>query len=431
MKLSVNNKLIVYYLINVSSLSNKSMLRIFGGGILGTLFTIKLSQKFVVELYEQSSNLIPSFNSIKINDYYLNPGHHALEMPRGKDTFEILNLASKYIKLKKKDHLRFICISGEVASFTDTINKLPKILKLDIKSLLNNNPRLINNDQEFRNILMSKDSIYGSSYVACMKRFSDNPKDTWTLFYPWMFPAEFAFKGNDEGDIFRRKVRSLNLNPFIIIPENELFENVANQFSQFLKSKNINLNLNFNSSINLLTSNKNSENKNIWCGPAMALTKEFGKIDGLIKCKRHFYILLFEIIEFKNFLKKYNRFEILFMEPKFYYLNKVSRAYSSSRNLLTAEILLDHKIDNNEMLNMGQNLKIYFENLFKDNLKFIGGKFLRDTYTLDPIRVNEEAEILRRNSIKHNFIIPQISWGPQNLSKAGIITNIYAKEYLS
>ena len=405
------------------------MYKIFGGGVLGTLLSLELSQesKEPIYLYEQNEKLLSAFNSCKFDNYFVNPGHHAIEMPRGIKTYEILKKASKYVKLKTVSSYRFICISGKISFFTDTIETLPEELSLEFISLKNNSSNIFYKSCLFRDYLLNSDSIYAKAYQACMKRYSDEPIDTWHLFYPWMFPTEFKFETNDEGDLFQNNVRELKIKSYIAIPSEELFSNISSQITSYFKENNVNVNLNYKNAISDLTRKNNCDEKKIWCGPAFALSKEFGSIEGLIKSSRYFYLLLFEIKKSNDWLQKFERFEMLFMDPNFYYLSRVSRAYFNSNKFFLAELFFENKLNKVKIKNIGKELEIYFRKLFDSEINYLDGVLQRNTYVLNGERVKEENEILAKISNKYNFLIPQLTWGPQNLSKSGISAYNHAR----
>ncbi len=405
------------------------MYKIFGGGVLGTLLSLELSQKTTdqIYIYEQNEKLLPAFDSCKLDNYFVNPGHHAIEMPRGIKTFEILKKASKYVKLKEVRSYRFICISGIISFFTDSVGTLPNELSSEFINLKNNSCNIFHKTSLFRDYLLNSDSIYANAYQACMKRYSDEPIDTWHLFYPWMFPTEFKFETSDEGDIFQNNVRELKIKSHIAIPSKELFSNISSQITSYFKENNVEVNLNYKNAISDLTRKNICDEKKIWCGPAFELSREFGCIEGLIKSKRYFYLLLFEIKNPEDWLQKYERFEMLFMDPEFYYLSRVSRANFNSNKLILAELFFENKLNKIEIKNIGKKLEIYFRKLFNSEINYLDGVLHRNTFVLNGKRVKEENEILARISNKYNFIIPQFTWGPQNLSKSGISAYNHAR----
>ena len=85
-----------------------------------------------ITIIEGSANFINAYKKIKIKNYNLNPGFHALEDIRSA---KLLKLLSKEIKFKKIQKTRGLLIGKSLISQLDSYNKWPKKIlnKFNIK----------------------------------------------------------------------------------------------------------------------------------------------------------------------------------------------------------------------------------------------------------------------------------------------------------
>ena len=109
-------------------------------------------------------------------------------------------------------------------------------------------------------------------------RFAGNIDDCWHLVYPWFFPNEFLFEGNDEGAIFQNKVRNNEINPKYILPKKGLFSSLVPLIENQLKRMRIKTNLNINASFNEVCSETRQESAmTIWCASSFGVLKHIDK----------------------------------------------------------------------------------------------------------------------------------------------------------
>ena len=80
-----------------------------------------------ITIIDGSKGFINSFKSIKIKNYNLNPGFHALENIRST---KLINFLSKEIRFKKISKTRGLLIGKNLISYLSNYNQWPKnILK--------------------------------------------------------------------------------------------------------------------------------------------------------------------------------------------------------------------------------------------------------------------------------------------------------------
>lgn len=85
---------------------------------------IKSNSKYDnITIIEGSNNFINAYKSVKIKNYNLNPGFHALENIRSK---KLINLLSKEIKFKKLFKTRGLIIGNNLISYLSEYNQWPK-----------------------------------------------------------------------------------------------------------------------------------------------------------------------------------------------------------------------------------------------------------------------------------------------------------------
>ena len=76
-----------------------------------------------ITIIEGSKNFINAYKKVKIRNYILNPGFHALEDIRSK---KLINLLSKEIKFRKIFKTRGLLIGKNLISHLDGYDKWPK-----------------------------------------------------------------------------------------------------------------------------------------------------------------------------------------------------------------------------------------------------------------------------------------------------------------
>ena len=71
------------------------------------------------------------------------------------------------------------------------------------------------------------------------KRYNTEFKNVAHFFIPWFFPKEYVFDSNDEGEIFRNKVRSGKVIPSFAITSSGRVESLRKDFNNFFKKEKI------------------------------------------------------------------------------------------------------------------------------------------------------------------------------------------------
>ena len=84
-----------------------------------------------ITIIEGSGNFLNAYKKVKIKNFTLNPGFHALENIRSK----LINLLKKEIKFKKISKTRGIIVGKKLVSYIDNFDKWPNeiINKFNIK----------------------------------------------------------------------------------------------------------------------------------------------------------------------------------------------------------------------------------------------------------------------------------------------------------
>ena len=170
-----------------------------------------------ITIIEGSGNFINAYKKVKIKNYILNPGFHALEDIRSK---KLINLLSKEIKFKKIFKTRGMLIGENLISHLDGFDKWPKniLSKFKIKKkevTLNplKNIKFLN-----RNYLRYlTDNYFGEE---------NNIKDTISSSYPWFFPTNYNILSNDEAALFNKKIRQKKIKHAFVFPQKGHFNEI-------------------------------------------------------------------------------------------------------------------------------------------------------------------------------------------------------------
>ena len=146
-----------------------------------------------ITIIEGSGNFLNAYKKVKIKNFTLNPGFHALENIRSK---KLINLLKKEIKFKKISKTRGIIVGKKLVSYIDNFDKWPNeiINKFNIKK----NKIIVdfsrkNNPINKHYIRYLTDNYFGKEVKI---------KSGLAAAYPWFFPSNYDLISNDEAAIF-------------------------------------------------------------------------------------------------------------------------------------------------------------------------------------------------------------------------------------
>lgn len=389
-----------------------------------------------IYIIEGTRNFINAYKKVKIKNYVLNPGFHALEDIRSK---RLLNILKKEIKFNKIFKTRGMIIGKELISHLDDYNKWPKniLKKFKIKKkrvTLNPIKNLSYLNKKYLRYLT--DNYFGKE---------NNIKYTISSSYPWFFPTNYNIKSNDEAAIFNKKIRRKKIKHAFIFPKKGHFSEISDALKVILKNNKIDIKL--NNPISFRKKNKqiffdgyndlnNPKNKKIICIPVKPLNDsiKMEKLNNSTKKKIFspklkpikYYTALIEI---KNYIKNdLDKFCEIIVSSEFAYgLIRISQ-YSDIFNIKDKKIYQVEFVEHSEQKNIDEQIKnimLLLKNfiLFKNsrnyqNLKLIGYCWVRNIF-----RPNKKyIKKITSNTIsffknKDNIIFPrQITW-PINSNK--------------
>lgn len=208
---------------------------VVGGGLTGCLTALKLSEKGCeVHLVEDQISVLKTFSSIKIDGVELNPGFYAVEIPRAKDVSlyfdECLNFSGIVFPQR-----RYLFLKDDLIDENLDINEWPSW----IADSLPKEKISLNSINEVEKVLDKK-------YLEFLKETSwrFNPwSEQKSNAIPWFLPKNINIYSNDEGSIFRYKVRNQLINEFLYTPKDGLFSELILGMTKLLEQKSIKLHL--------------------------------------------------------------------------------------------------------------------------------------------------------------------------------------------
>ncbi len=417
-------------------------INIIGAGLYGVFLAkiindklIHRNKEFKINLFEKSSSILSAWKSREINQLSINNGFHGIEMPRAQKTFELLRNLGCDNSLQKTSNFRLISIDKKLIRFDSQLNDWPRIFHEDFAFFLKE--LNLNDIQDERNFEKNKKYILntkiGKLIDKCSKRYGNNLFDSWHLFYPWFFPSEFKTTYEDEGSLFQLSVRSKKIIPYYIEPIKFVFEDLIPTIEKSLLGKNINIEKNHQVDkeflINLMHNN-HFQNINIWSASSFELLRIFDnkKALKLLSNKRYIHLLLFNSdICICEFLSCYERpiSEIICIDddlpglarisfPKF---ASVSYINLKNKNILVEYFSKEKELSNDEI----EEAKKYLSELFNVQIYFTGSCFGRVVYNLTQKNKLQGKQYLDNLISDFDMKVPNVYWGPINMSKCGIV----------
>ena len=400
---------------------NKNLIAVIGANLYGCLTAAKLSIKFPkkkIVIYDAGSKILQSFESVKLEKYQLNNGFHSIELPRAK---ELVNFLKNKIKVKIKffPNIRKQIIQKHYIAEHESLKNYPQELRNFYKK-----EKL---KTKFYNLFFKSVSPnFRKIILKVAKRYNTDFKNVAHFFIPWFFPKEYVFDSNDEGEIFRNKVRSGKIIPSFAITSSGRVESLRKDFNNFFKKKkNIKLVLNtgiFSENKKLKTTNKNFLNAEqvFICLPPFFLANDKLKKE----ITKNYKFLANVLIKLPEKYKTQEFTEIIFCSSKFPALGRITNTNNfvkSKYQLLQAELILSNPNDLKRI-----NLKNSFFNelkkvkplIKKRDIKILDSKITRKVFYPDIKFINmfrnEVFKKLKKLKDKtfYNFFL-----GPINMSK--------------
>jgi len=217
-------------------MENKSI-TIVGAGLYGCLTALKIKNEFKkikINLVDENDDILNAFKNLSFQNFKINNGFHAIDLPRAKRLYFFLK---NYLKIKfiEKKQKKFVIIDNIILEENFDINKVNYKIK---KFFLAKNINTKNYNTIKKNISNKLIKIL----KLCSLRYCSNFADVYHLFFPWFLPKQYKYiNKEDEGEIFRLKIRKELISSSHAFPKNYLFNSLKKKFKQKLKEKKINL----------------------------------------------------------------------------------------------------------------------------------------------------------------------------------------------
>ncbi len=158
---------------------------LIGLNLYSIFLSLKIRSEFKKDdifIIEGSKNFLNAYNKLKIKNFSVNPGFHALENIRSKN---LLNLLNQVIQFKKIFKTRGLIIGNSLFSYQENYKNWPRgiIKKYKLKK------------KNFNLIDRRKFISLNYRYLKYLKNnFSDKKTsfdDSINLSYPWFFPPNY------------------------------------------------------------------------------------------------------------------------------------------------------------------------------------------------------------------------------------------------
>ncbi len=198
---------------------------VVGAGLYGCLTAWKLKKDYPnreVYIVDSANHVLSVFDSVSLGGRFVNNGFHGIELPRANHLYEFLT-NELGVKLNKVKNIKKILISGNLVEYTDELRNYPQTIS---KYFRGNASQL----RSCLDVFNTATDEYLSVLERVSHRYSDDLQNVIHLLAPWYFPADFAIESDDEGDVFRNKVRASLLNPEYAWPESGLFQELQQVF---------------------------------------------------------------------------------------------------------------------------------------------------------------------------------------------------------
>ena len=376
-------------------------LLIIGGGLQGCLTANLADQNKTykkISIIESGSGLINAFDEVSIKNIKINNGFHGIDYPRCEN---FINWMTETLNVKFKLCIFLRCDSNSEFS----------------KDYFKN----FNNENYSINEIINKTDMYYLNYMKeISNRYSNDFDSSKGLFIPWFYPSDIKLKSDDEGTVFRNKLREKKELSVYYFPENYLFSSFKYYF--FDKIKNSKINCALNTTVDFTDrgvhiDNANIDNKttvNICMSPAVILKKI--RVDLFKELTANGVLLVNSIIKLKKKLD-IDFLEILVCDKQCPNVSRISKILNvNDYNLLQIESIISSA---DELKRVEYEIINIFKNIFKVDLDLIGSKITRKMY-FPSNSIVTECGIAIQNWIKgisKYKIIVNKEFGPINMAK--------------
>ena len=245
---------------------------IVGGGLLGCLTALRIANTTSrdVSLLESGDHILQSLDPIEVGPDVVNNGFHSLEVPRDSGFAEFIQKTLR-VPMTTRRQSRGLGIEGHMIAASAPATDWPEPLRgivphepLPLESL--NDTSWI--PFEYQQLLSQVGQRYGGF---------DSGKH---LLIPWFFPPNVLLQTDDEGDIFRNRVRTGEVTAFSVQPVSGLFGSVAASLRRQLSESGVETTL--NSRVGASPATLRAEVRDavgfsdfdlVWCAPAAQLLR--------------------------------------------------------------------------------------------------------------------------------------------------------------
>jgi len=210
--------------------------QIIGGGLYGCLTAYQIAKKYPdlrIDIIEAGDKLLSAFNPITLGGIKFNNGFHGVELPRAESLYNFF-VNELDIEMEIRPNQRGLAIKGHLIPFEAGLADWPK----ELQSLFLKDLGKVTSKDDL-DLLISKDYIKFLEKIG--NRYSKSTEDVMHLLFPWFFPAGYTTNSDDEGDIFRNKVRNENLKASYGHPTRDLFDVLQAKMKKMLKLMNVNI----------------------------------------------------------------------------------------------------------------------------------------------------------------------------------------------
>lgn len=383
---------------------------IHGGGILGVCLASELvtsikfdRKKNKITIIEPNKTLLSSWDCVRLNNTEVNNGYHTIEFPRGrniKKTLERLNCMSK---MKEEVQQRSIIIDNTYIKEPLDLKNWPRLLAEEQNIIWRKWKKRnykISDMNSFLEILEGTE-MYNRTKI-CRDRYYGSADDSIWQFFPWFFAGIFTHQSGDEGDIFRHKMRSGEVQATNLVPKNGLFQDLKKDITSSLIKRNI--------EIKKDSSQLTNVDLNIWTS---SLANYMKKLDmGTEQVMRNPKKLRLIVVKLKKNREEYPS-EILVLNTEF---PEVARIYFKIDKDNDSHYTIIEAIEGEKLINEEDVVKFVCSTL-EVKMESYESKITRYMWftpdaNLKP-KSNEIIELARMNGM----IVPLPYWRPINMCK--------------
>ena len=399
---------------------------IIGAGLTGCLTAYKISKKYPkkkIYLIDASKKILGGFNSVNISGLRVNNGYHGIDVNRNLDLFNFLNKKIKISFKLLRDNRKiifnnlFLRDGTSLAEYPLKIKRLFKTTKIKNKDPLK--------------ILSKLPNLYKKTFSFVSQRYSGDLKNDIKFFVPWFLPKEFELISNDEGDIFRKKVRNKKIKSYIAYPQKDLFETFAKHFQKkFNKITNLDVILNtklsiIDNEIFFIKKNKKItlESRNvIFCTNIPFFLKKIMNMFNDKKINKKFFTL--SLIKAKKF--KHNFTEAIIADKSNINFMRISKVKQQPSNYFILESIIKDPKNISRLINE-KKINSLFRTISNEenlNLKVLETKITRSIFFpnklfLKKLSQNTKKEFKKfQNKNKNINFFTSSTFSPINMSKS-------------